>query len=120
MRPARVPERIGYDPKPFDLPDLMPGPDTKPAQPPVIFLLLVRQLAALGFLVRIIRRLMFLIVALIRTVAISTRALGSFGPARRTARSWRLPGWEGDTLAIRPHVVTIYSFFSVWRFFFPE
>jgi hypothetical protein len=36
MRPAWVPERARYDPKSFDLTDLVLDPDTKPAQPLVI------------------------------------------------------------------------------------
>jgi hypothetical protein len=33
MRPPGIPEPVRYDPKSFDLPDLMLNPDAKPAQP---------------------------------------------------------------------------------------
>ena len=76
MRPPRVPERVRYDPKSFDLPDLMLDPDPKPAQPLVVFLFLFRQFATLGLLVRIIDGFVFLVVALLRAVAICPRASG--------------------------------------------
>ena len=76
MRPPRVPERVRYGPKSFDLTDLVLDPDTKPAQPLIILLFLFRQFAAFGLLVRIIDGLVFRVVALIRAVAIRPRALG--------------------------------------------
>ena len=79
MRPAWVPERARYDPKSFDLTDLVLDPDTKPAQPLVILLFLFRQFAAFGLLIRIIDGLVFRVVALIRAVAIRPRALGQPG-----------------------------------------
>ena len=78
MRPARVPERVRYDPKSFNLPDLVLDPDTEPAQPLVILLFLFRQFAPFGLLVWIIDGLVFLVVPLIRAVAIRPRALGQF------------------------------------------
>ena len=76
MRPPRIPERVRYNPKSFDLPDLMLDPDTKPAQPRVVFLFLFRELAIPGLLVRIVDRLVFVVVALIRAVSIGPRAPG--------------------------------------------
>ena len=120
MRPSRVPEWVRYDPKSFDLPDLMLDPDTKPAQPLVVFLFVLAQFAAFGLLVGIIDGFVVLVVALTGAVAGCPALVGNFGPERRTARSWRLPGWDGETLAMRPFFVMIYSLFSVWRFFLPE
>ena len=80
MRPPRVPERVRDDPEPFNLADLVLDPDTKPAQPGVVFFFLVRQLAAFGLLVWIIDLPVFLVVSLIRAVAIHPRAPGRFRP----------------------------------------
>ena len=111
MRPAGVPERVRYDPKSFNLPDLMFDPDTKPAQPLVVFLFLFHQLAAFRLLIRIIDGFAFLVVALIRAVAIRPCALGQ--PRTRAANGEVMAaagvGWRnaGDPAILRHDILAL-------------
>lgn len=120
IRPAGVPEPAGDDAEAFDLADLVFDANPEPAEAGVVFLLLPGEFTAFGFLAGMAGPFMVLAISLIRAVPVARALLGSFGPSRRTAMSWRLPGWDGETLAMRPFSVTISPVFSIWRFFLPE